>query len=51
MEKIYTKNENSTTSSKPIKPKVETIHFLLNFSKILEIERSKKIGIIDYLLN
>jgi len=51
MEKIYTANSNSTPTLQTAKPKIETIAFLLNYSKALDIKSSKSLGKIDYLLN
>jgi hypothetical protein len=51
MEKIYTENTNTTPTLQIEKPKIETIAFLLNYSKALDVKTSKKIGKIDYLLN
>ncbi|PQV50159.1 hypothetical protein CLV33_10215 [Jejuia pallidilutea] len=40
MAKLY--SENSIENTKPLKPKDETINFLLNYSKALDVVKGKE---------
>ena len=51
MEKIYTAQSKPNANIQAENPKVQTIQFLLNFSKVLRIQSTKTIGKVDYLLN
>lgn len=48
MAKIY--SENSLENTKNLKPKDETVRFLLNYSKALKVEKGKH-GKYEMLLN
>lgn len=51
MEKIYASKASIDDSKSPEKPKNETITFILNYSKVLQLKPSKSFRTIEYLLN
>ena len=51
MGKLYTPKTTSTNTTLTERPKDEIIRFILDYSKILEMNKSKTLKTVDYLLN